>query len=178
MNCFLTWPFARRSIFSNIWNIWLAGWCIVVTIALSNSEAKHCNVFIVSKAKDESRPVVGSWRQQNEKHWRYIAVGWKQEEVPLVYLLTGKNLTDLNNILHQPAIRLVQLAIHRQCSPVSSLLLTTLPSLSQQINCNYYCKYLIIIVIIIKQEQRWRYKNEEGSEDTHLYQDILSSQSD
>ena len=88
------------------------------------------------------------------------------------------NRQKFNNILHQPPIRLVQLAIHRQCSPVSSLLLTTLPSLSQHINCNYYCKYLIIIVIIIKQEQRWRYKNEKDSEDTHLYQDILSSQND
>ncbi len=48
-----------------MWKIWLDGWWIVVMMALLLSLLICCNVLTRSKAREESRPVVGSCQHQN-----------------------------------------------------------------------------------------------------------------
>ncbi len=59
-----TCPSPSRMMFWNMWKIWLDGWWIVVNRVLLLLWVKLCRVAIMSNARAESRPVVGSWKQQ------------------------------------------------------------------------------------------------------------------
>lgn len=65
--CTRTWPSASSSKCVNMWNIWLDGWWIVTTTALPKFSVSCFKSTIREYAVLESKPEVGSWKNQSNK---------------------------------------------------------------------------------------------------------------